>query len=146
MAPVSSTPRYSRPPSWIRTRNTRSRAPPEPPRQNSAGQVTSNPLFRNLWAILMKRLLFGVAVITTFMLTLGPLFSLGLCLRACGRTRVPSRGLGVSPLIRVGVASVLVLVLVVLVWLAISASSSSTLGLVLAFPTTFRLAKERTSM
>ena len=74
------------------------------------------------------------------MLKLGPLLLLGLCLRACGRTRVPSRGLGVSPWIRVGVASVLVLVLVVLVWLAISASSSSTLALVLAFPTAFRLA------
>ena len=37
-------------------------------------------------------------------------------------------------------ASVLVLVLVVLVWLAISASCSSTFALVLAFPTTFRLA------
>ena len=70
---------------------------------------------------------------------LGPLLSLGLSLRACGRTRLPSRGLGVPPWIRVGVASVLVLVLVVLVWLAISASSSSTLALVLAFATTFRL-------
>ena len=58
VAPVSSTPRHSRPPSRIRTKNTRSRAPPERPRQNSAGQVTSNPLFRNLRAILMKRLLF----------------------------------------------------------------------------------------
>ena len=58
VAPVSSTPRYSRPPSRIRTRNTRSRAPPERPRQNSAGHVTSNPLFRDLQTILMKRLLF----------------------------------------------------------------------------------------
>ena len=58
VAPVSSTPRYSRPPSRIRTQNTRSWVPPERPRQNSAGQVTSNPLFRNLRAILMKRLLF----------------------------------------------------------------------------------------
>ena len=58
VAPVSSTPRNSRPPSRIRTGNTRSRAPPERPRQNSAGQVTSNPLFRNLQAILMKRVLF----------------------------------------------------------------------------------------
>ena len=74
------------------------------------------------------------------MLTLGPLFSLGLSLRACGRTRLPSRGLVVRPWIRVGVASVLVLVLVVLVWLAISAPCSSTLALVLAFPTTFHLA------
>ena len=31
---------------------------PKRPRQNSAGQVTSNPLFRSLRAILMKRLLF----------------------------------------------------------------------------------------
>ena len=58
VAPVSNTPRYSRPPSQIRTQNTRSWAPPERPRQNSAGQVTSNPLFRNLRAILMKRLRF----------------------------------------------------------------------------------------
>ena len=58
VAPVSSTPRHSRPPSQIRTQNTRSWVPPERPRQNSAGQVTSNPLFRNLRAILMKRLLF----------------------------------------------------------------------------------------
>ena len=50
--------RYSRPPSRIRTQNTRYRAPPERPRQNSAGQVTSNPLFRNLRAIFMKRFLF----------------------------------------------------------------------------------------
>ena len=74
------------------------------------------------------------------MLTLGPLFSLGVCLRACGRTRLPSRALGVPPWIRVGVASVLVLVLAALAWLAISASSSSTLVLVLSSPTTFRLA------
>ena len=74
------------------------------------------------------------------MLTLGPLLSLGLSLPACGRTRLPSRGLGVPPWISVGDASVLVLVLVVLVWLAISASSSSTLALVLAFSTTFPLA------
>ena len=58
VAPVSNTPRYSRPPSRIRTQNTRSRAPSERPCQNSAGQVTSNPLFRNLLAILMKQLLF----------------------------------------------------------------------------------------
>ena len=58
MAPVSSTPRYSRPPSRIRTQNTRSRAPRECPRQNSAGRVTSNPLFCNLRDIPMKRLLF----------------------------------------------------------------------------------------
>ena len=58
VAPVSNTPRYSRPPSRIRTQNTRSWAPPERPRQNPAGQVTSNPLFRNFRAILMKRLLF----------------------------------------------------------------------------------------
>ena len=58
VAPVSNTPRYSRPPSRIRTQNTRSWVPPERPRQNSAGQVPSNPLFRNLRAILMKRLLF----------------------------------------------------------------------------------------
>ena len=32
--------------------------PAERPRQNSAGHVTSNPLFRSLRAILMKRLLF----------------------------------------------------------------------------------------
>ena len=74
------------------------------------------------------------------MLTLGPLFSLGLSLRACGGTRLPSRGLGVPPWIRVGVASVLVRVLVVLVWLAVSASSLSTLTLVLPFSTSFRLA------
>ena len=58
VGPVSSTPRYSRPLSRIRTQNTRPRAPLERPRQNAAGQVTSNPLFRNLRAILMKRLLF----------------------------------------------------------------------------------------
>ena len=58
VVPVSNTPRYSRLPSQIRTKNTRSWVPPERPRQNSAGQVTSNPLFRNLRAILMKRPLF----------------------------------------------------------------------------------------
>ena len=58
MAPVSSTPRYSCPPSPIRTQNSRSRAPPERPCQNSAELVTSNPLFRNLRAILIKRLPF----------------------------------------------------------------------------------------
>ena len=84
--------------------------------------------------------LLGIAVITIFMLTLVPLLSLGLSLRVCGRTRLPFRGLGVPPWIRVGVASVLVLVLVVFVCLAISASSSSTLALVLAFPTALRLA------
>ena len=57
VAPVSNTPRYSCPPTRIRTQNTKSRAPPKRPRQNSAKQVTSNPLFRNLRAILMKRLL-----------------------------------------------------------------------------------------
>ena len=44
VAPVSPTPRYSRPPSRIRTQNTRSWVPPERPRQNSAGQVTSSPV------------------------------------------------------------------------------------------------------
>ena len=79
VAPVTNTPRYSRPPSRIRTQKTRSWAPPEHPCQNAARQVTSNPLFRNLRAILMKRLVFfTVAVITTFVLPLGPLFSLGL--------------------------------------------------------------------
>ena len=58
VAPVSNTPRYSSPPSRIRTQNSRSGVPPERPRQNSAGQVTSNPLVRSLRAILMKRLLF----------------------------------------------------------------------------------------
>ena len=58
----------------------------------------------------------------------------------CGRSSLPSRGLGVPPWIRVGVASVLVRVLVVLVWLAVSASSSSTLTLVLPLSTSFRLA------
>ena len=141
VGPVSSTPRYSGPPSRIRTQNTRSRAPPERPRQNSAGQVTSNSLFRNFARHPHETAsLLGVAVITTFMLTLGPLLSLALCLRACGRTRLPSRGLGAPPLIGVAVASVLVLVLVVLVWLGISTSSLSTLVLVLSFPTTFCLA------
>ena len=74
------------------------------------------------------------------MLTIGSLFSLGLRLRACGGTRLPSRGLGVPPWIRVRVASVLVRLLVVLVWLAVSASSSSTLTFVLPFATSFRLA------
>ena len=74
------------------------------------------------------------------MLTLGRLFSLGLCLRACGGTRLPSRGLGAPPWIRVGVASVLVRILVVLVRLAVSASSSSTLVLVMPFSTSLRLA------
>ena len=68
------------------------------------------------------------------MLMLGPLFSLGLRLRACGGTRLPSRRLGLPPWIRVEVASVLVRVLVVLVWLAVS------LLLVLPFPTSFQLA------
>ena len=74
------------------------------------------------------------------MLTLGSLFSLGLRLRACGGTGLPSRGLGVPPCIRVRVASVLVRVLVVLVWLAVSASSSSTLTFVLPLSTSFGLA------
>ena len=74
------------------------------------------------------------------MLTLGPLFSLGLSLRACGGTRLPFRGLGAPPWLRVGVASVLVQFLLVLVWLAVSASSSSTLVLVLPFSTSLRLA------
>ena len=107
-APVSSTPRYSRPPSQIRTQNTRSRAPPERPRQNSAGQVTSNPLFRNLRAILMKRLLFLALPSSP------PSCSrLAPCSRwACVCERVVgSDWLGVSPWIRAGVASVLVQVL-----------------------------------
>ena len=83
--------------------------------------------------------LLSVAVISTLMLTLGSLLLLGLRLRASGGSRLPSRGLGVPPWIRVGVASVLVLILVVHVGLAI-ASSSSSLRLVLAFPTALRLA------
>ena len=75
------------------------------------------------------------------MVMLRPLLSLGLSRRACGWTRLPSRGLRVPPWIRAGVASVLVLVLVVLVVLAISASSSSNLILVLSFPRTFALAE-----
>ena len=55
VAPVSSAPRYSRPPGQIRTQNTRSVGPPERPCQNSAGQVTSNPLFWSLRAVRMKR-------------------------------------------------------------------------------------------
>ena len=78
VAPVSSTPRYSRPPSRIRTQNTRSWVPPERPRQNSAGQVTSNPLFRNSGHPHETAPFLSVAVITTFMLTLGSLFLLGL--------------------------------------------------------------------
>ena len=77
------------------------------------------------------------------MLTLAFLLSLGLSLRACGRTRLPSRKLGVPSWIGVGVASVLGLVLVVLVWLAISASSLSSLALVLEIPTAFRPALAR---
>ena len=71
------------------------------------------------------------------MLTLGPLFYLGQILRACGGTRLLSRGLGVPPWIRVGVASVLVRVLVVLLCLPVSASFSSTLVLVLPFSKSF---------
>ena len=56
---------------------------------------------------------------------------------------MPSRGLGVPPRTRVGVASVLVRVLVVLVWLAVSASSSCTLTFVLPLSTSFRLALAR---
>ena len=52
--------------------------PLERPRQNSAGQVTSNPMFRNLRAILMKRLLFLALPSSPFVLSLGPLFFLGL--------------------------------------------------------------------
>ena len=74
------------------------------------------------------------------MLTPGSLFSLGLRLRACGGTRLPSGELGVPPWIGVRVASVLACVLVVLVWLAVSASSSSTLTFVLPLSTSFRLA------
>ena len=58
VAPVSNNPRYSCPPSQRRTQNTKSRAPPERPHQNSEGQVTSNPLFHNFGAILMKQLFF----------------------------------------------------------------------------------------
>ena len=139
VAPVSSTPRYSRPPSRIRTQNTRSWVPSERPRQNSAGQVTSNPLFRNLRAILMKRLLF-----------LALPSSLPSCSRlapcscwACVCERVvgpvcPPEGSEFPPGLGLG-SSVLVLVLVVV--LAVSTSSSCTLTLVLTTLTTsFRLA------
>ena len=80
-------------------------------------------------------------MVSTFMSSLGPLLLLGLSLRACGRpgTKLPSRGLGVPPWIRIGVASGLVLVLVILILLAVSAS----LALVLAFPMAFRLAFAR---
>ena len=81
--------------------------------------------------------LLSLAIVTTFMSFLGPLLFLGLSLRACGPpgTRLPYRGLGVPPWIRVGVASGLVLVLVILISLAVTASSLSTLPLVLAFLT-----------
>ena len=55
VAPVSSTPRYSRPPRRIRTQNTTSVGPPERPCQKSAGQVTSNPFFCSFRAMRMKR-------------------------------------------------------------------------------------------
>ena len=55
VAPVSSTPRYSRPLRGIRTQNTRSVGLPECPCQNSAGQVTSNPFFCSFRAMRMKR-------------------------------------------------------------------------------------------
>ena len=55
VAPVSSTPRYSRTPRRIRTKNNRSVGPPERPCKNSAGQVTSNPFFWSLRAMRMKR-------------------------------------------------------------------------------------------
>ena len=68
------------------------------------------------------------------MLMLGSLFLLGPHLRACSGSRLPSRGLGVPPSIRVRVASVLGRVLIVLVWLEVSASSSSTLTFDLPLP------------
>ena len=55
VAPVSNTPRYSRPPTQIPTQNTRSVGPPERHCQNSGGQVTSNPFFSSFRAMCMKR-------------------------------------------------------------------------------------------
>ena len=55
VAPISSIPRYSRPPSQISTQNTRSVRPPERPCHNSAGQVTSNPFFWSLRTMRIKR-------------------------------------------------------------------------------------------
>ena len=139
VAPVSNTPRYSHPSSRIRTQNTRSWVPPERPRQNSAGQVTSNPLFRSLRAILMKRLLFiALPSSAPSCSRLAPCSCWAcVCERVVGPD-CPLEGLGVPPWIRVGVASVLILVLVV--GLAVSASSSSTLTLVLPLTTSFPLA------
>ena len=140
VAPVSNTPRYSRPHSRIRTQNTRSWAPPERPRQNSAGQVISNPLFRNLRAMLMKRLLFlALPSSPPSCSRLSPCSGWAcVCERVVGPD-CPQEGSEFPPWIRVGVASVLVRVLVVLVWLAVSASSSSTLTFVLPLSTSFRL-------
>ena len=139
VAPVSNTPRYSRPPSRIRTQNTRSWVPTERPRQNSAGQVTSNPLFRNLRAILMKRLLFlALPSSPPSCSRLAPCSCWAcICERVVGPD-CPPEGSEFPPGLGFGVASVLVLVLVV--GLAVSASSSSTLTLVLPLTTSFRLA------
>ena len=139
VAPVSNTPRYSRPPTRIRTQNTRSWVPPERPRQNSAGQVTSNPLSRNLRAILMKRLLF-------LALPSSPPSCSRLAPCSCwacvcehvvgpdcppeGSEFPPGLGLGLPPFLS----------LFSFVGQAVSASSSSTLTLVLPLTTSFRLA------
>ena len=141
VAPVSNTPRYSRPPSRIRTGKTRSWVPPKLPCQNSAGQVTSNPLFRNLRAILMKRLLFlALPSSPPSCSRLAPCSCWAcVCERVVGPD-CPPEGSEFPPGLGFGVASVLVLFLVVFVWLAVSASSSSTLTLVLPLSTSFRLA------
>ena len=48
VAPVSRTPRYSRPPSGMRTQIIKSVDPPEGPCQNAAGQVASEIILAKL--------------------------------------------------------------------------------------------------
>ena len=138
VAPVSNTPRYSRPPSRIRTQNTRSWVPPERPRQNSAGQVTSNPWFRSLRAILMKRLLFlALPSSPPSCSRLAPCSCWAcVCERVVGPD-CPREGSGFPPGLGLGLPPFLSLFLLS-GW--VSAFSSSTLIFVLPLTTSFRLA------
>ena len=139
VAPVSNTPRYSRPPSRIRIQNTRSWAPPERPCQNSAGQVTSSLLFRSLQAIHMKQLLFlALPSSPPSCSCLAPCsFWACVCERVVGPDYPPEGsefppglGLGLPPFLSVFLLSLSG-------W---RASSSSILTLVLPLSVSFRLA------
>ena len=135
VAPISSTPSYSRPPRWIRTLNTRSVGPPERPCQNSAGQVTSNPFFWSLRTMRMKReRLRALDWSPSSLARLVPCSCWPCPLGTGRRSRVglPTRGIRVPPWRRIGVPSGRVRI-VVLVRLAVAASSSTFAFATLAF-------------